>query len=358
MHLIFKIILCVMVANVAQAQQIDLLFKQKNYQKIVERGSDWQKLSGQDLFRVSQSHLKLGNDSLAIAYGNHAKNRGYDTWEVDLAQAVAYSNQEQYKSAVKALGKGLQKNDQRKILWLELAGNLYKDKQLDSAKATYHEISKMWQGDALSNFMVCQISMEIKPSQTCIECFRNRLYIFPKDGQFHQEALEKIAKMEHFVTKAFSDAEKTYNQLIATYPNQKDYLVLKLQLMWFQNRTEDALALERELEEAWYAQQMSSSHYKRGKLLIDSFADDINRIEVYKNPSRKLGDKSRYDIFVLSTEASRPLGKIAVFDTDSGYSFQGYGFEEGAITLESKNYLEVKKLIISRLNTSEEKMNP
>jgi tetratricopeptide (TPR) repeat protein len=339
-------------------QQIELLFSQKNYQKVAERGEDRLNLSGKDLFRIAQSHIKLGNDSLAIEFTNYAKERGHDTWEVDLAAGVAYSNLGNYKEAVKALGKGLEKNDQRKVLWLELAGNLYNDKQMDSAKATYAEIARLWQGDALSNFMICQIAMEIQPSQACIDSFKKRLYTFPKQGQFYQEALEKIAQLEHFVMLDFVEAEKMYDRLITEFPKQKDYLVLKMQLYWYQNKSEEAMAIEKELQDAWYAREVGSAHYKRGKFLIDSFKDAIIRVEIYKSPSKNLGGKPRYEVFVLSINASRIIGKIIINESDSAFIFSGYSFEEPMSLPKPTTYLEIKALITSSLSVDLEKLTP
>jgi hypothetical protein len=357
MKILFTSCLVLMLV-VMNAQQVETLFNQKRYAEIVKRGEDPKGLSGKDLFRVSQAHLQLGNDSLVVKFADAAIKKGYKGWDVYYAKAIALNNLEYYLDAIVALDAGLAEVPDRKVLLLEKAGAQYKARKLDDAKETYTQIARLWQGNQLANFMICQIQSEIQPSAAAANCFRERLHYWPNKNKFYKEALEQIARIEFFTLQNFGVAEQMYSRLANEFPEEGEYLLFLAQIYHFSGAYEKGDLQKQIIQRAWYDRKFSNNTYKAGFVQIDGFGDDVLQVEVFWNPIREPGDKPHYQFFILSKSASRPLGKISYHEQENEAIFSGYEFENAVIVEEKKQYHEIKDFLIDYLSMDKEKFAP
>lgn len=341
-----------------QAQNIETLFNQKRYAEIAKRGETPKTLTGKELFQVAQAHLKLQNDSLAIFYAGLAEKKGYISSDLYYAKAIAHNNLEEYSAAITTLNTGLLIEPNRKTLLLEKAAAEYKAGRLDDAKTTYTTISRLFEGNQLANFMICQIQYEIQPSATAARCFWDVLHFFPDKNQFYQQALENIAAIEFFTLNNFVGAEKTYQRLLLEFPNNAQYHAALTQLYHFSGQYTLGTKQMDAIQVAWYNRLFTNETYRAGMVQVDGFADQILRAEAFWSPIKDQTDKPTYVFFIFSVNATRSLGKIAVFRAPDGATISGYGFEEPLNLPEVMAYEQIKQQVINTLNMNAASFKP
>jgi tetratricopeptide (TPR) repeat protein len=359
MKIHFRILFTALVFSTSVwAQPIETLFNQKRYEEIIKRGAAPQNLSGKDLFQIAQSHLKLQNDSAAIQFAEMAEKKGYKGSDLYYAKAIAQNNLEMYGAAIETLNRGLALEPNRKTLLLEKAAAEYRAGRLDSAKKTYTTISRLFEGNQLANFMICQIQFEMAPNSTAARCFWDALRFFPDKNQFYQQSLENIAAIEFFSLLNFKGAEQTYLRLIKEFPGVAKYQEELTQMYHFSDQYEKGKMQMAALQKAWYDRKFSNETYRAGQVQIDGFADDILRAEVFWSPLKEPGSKSIYTFFIFSVNATRSLGKIEVFFSQEQLEITGYGFDTPEILPSAATYEEIKILVINQLAFQKEKFKP
>lgn len=359
MKFLFRLLFAaVLFSTSVWAQPIETLFNQKRYEEIIKRGAAPQNLSGKDLFQIAQSHLKLQNDSAAVYFAELAEQKGYKGSDLYYAKAIAQNNLELYTAAIETLNKGLLLEPNRKTLLLEKAAAEYRAGRLDSAKNTYTTISRLFEGNQLANFMICQIQFEMQPNPTAARCFWDALRFFPDKNQFYQQSLENIAAIEFFTLLNFKAAEQTYLRLIKEFPGTAKYQEELTQLYHFSEQYEKGRLQMEALKKSWYERKFSNESYRAGQLQIDGFADDILRAEVFWSPLKEPGAKPLFSFFIFSVNATRSLGKIEVFFAEDQLEISGYGFDVQENLPSDATYQDVKQLVISKLAFQKEKFKP
>ena len=329
--------------------QIQGMFNQKRYTEIIAFAPNASKYSGQDIFRIGQSFMKLERDEEAVNMFDQAIEKGYKNGEIYYAKGIAETNLQRYSVAQVSFRQALFYLPKRKKVLIELAGCYYKAQELDSALSVYQEIESNWGDYYPALLMTCQIMHEQEAYAKALDCYYTKLPALKKDNYYYREALESVMRLEWQVFKRYDKAETAIKNLMTTFPDDYEYNILLMQLYNNTRDYEKAQVQEEYIMAGYKGLKLANSYYQKGAMIVEQLDTLQYHIEVYRNFQPEMENDCIYKAYIFNSNGTRPLGKIAVNRTDTISQVSGYNIDIPKETNATPSYQEFKNVMLMGL---------
>lgn len=342
LHMRFSVLfIFLLVTQFSNAQNIQRLWNQKDYEAIYAQRDRVNRMSGLDMLRVAQSAQHFEEDSIAIDILDLSIEKGYADAQTYYIRGISLIRLKLYLGAADSFHQALALNRNRLPYMLAKADAYYRGEEPDSALAVFERVHTLFPGKDVATFMMCKIPEEEGFSKKAVECYKLHIPEIAEEG-YKLEAKENLAMLQWRHVSDTSAAEENLLQLAEAKPQNFRYKMLLCQL-YGETKNWEQLELQRNAIHTMYQEnKIPSRYFVKNMFPLFEVEGENYRIQVFEilNPAIKGG--TLFKAFYVTPTQAMPVGSIAYAENEGGAQIIGEGqFTDQTTTCEPMKLQEL-----------------
>lgn len=211
----------VLLYSFSYGQTIEELYGEKNYNELIKKEKNADKLTADELYMIGFAFFQLENDTKAVECYDKAIRKGLDSPYVHYDKAISLRYAKKYNESIEEFDIALKGEPKNQMYMSEKGFVYYYSDQLEKALSVFLEAKKLPNTFQAPFYMVPHLYHLNKEYDKALKGFYEGLDHISKDNKYYLSVLADIGKLEYTVTKDFSKSAQAYSQAITI--DQKDY---------------------------------------------------------------------------------------------------------------------------------------
>ncbi|NVK27231.1 MAG: hypothetical protein HWE14_04250 [Flavobacteriia bacterium] len=351
----FLLVALVAFSTITQAQQIDRMWRAKDYEGVYANLDKVNRMRGSDMLRVAQAAFMLDHDSEAIYILELAERKGYAEDQHYFVKGEVHFSLEEFDAAAESYHQALALNHNRLPYLMALADAYYRGNRLDSALAVYQRVHQMYPGKDVATFAICKIPAEQGFLVKSVQCWHDNVSAFV-DRQYEVRAREEYSNLLWHGTRDTVEAAKQLERLIRMEPDVIKYRLSAIQINAELNKWDEVETHRSELSRIEDEGKLTNYYVSKNAYPILDLVGRYYRLQFVETieirPEHAVF-KAKWSCFLATPQHGVLAGTWKYIESDNEYWIMST--EEGYPPVELENPLTLQEFV-SYMRSIESKM--
>lgn len=339
--------------SITNAQSIEELFKNNEYNKIIQKAKKPKKLSGLELSLVGYSYSMLLDHKNAITFFDLSFDKGYDHFYSHFLKGYSFRNLKQYNNALVEVRKALKNQPNNQELVSEIGLIFYDQNKLDSAIFYFKKASNLENTFPEPYYWLGHIYDEQQNYTEAIKYYNQASVLLTKGSHYQIKSEQRLAKLKYWFSKNYKSAILTYKELLKSDSTNFEFLS-QIMLAYNSNKQyQQADSIFKILKLKHKNNELPEFNMKYGNVFFSQRAWGNYNIVIrksFKEPTELIAPYFKIYIYDSNNEKilrrfiveksfqideTKPKYRLCEHTTNGSHQTQPYGWIDGNIPLKT-----------------------